>query len=170
MEETMNPMKKIKIEKVVLSVGGTGDNLEKGFKLLEIVTGRTPAKMKSNKRIPTLGVRPKLEVGAVVTIRKNVSEVLKRMLIAVDNKLKRKQISENNFSFGIKEYIEIPNMEYQRDIGIMGFDVTIVFSRAGKRIKLKKMKKGKIPKRQRITKAEIIKFMEDNFQVEFIGK
>jgi len=160
-------MREIKIEKVVLSIGGTGDNLEKGVKLLKILTGRKPARMKSNKRIPSLGVRPKLEVGTIVTIRKNSEEFLKKMLITIDNKLKEKQISENTFSFGIEEYIEIPGVEYQRDIGIMGFDVTVVFARAGKRVKLKKMKKGKIPKRQMITKEEIIKFMEEKFQTEF---
>ncbi len=164
----MNKMREIKIEKVIFGVGGTGDNLEKGVKLLKILTGKKPAKMISNRRIPSLGVRPKLEVGAIVTIRKNAEKLLKKMLITIDNRLKKKQISENNFSFGIPEYIEIPDIEYQREIGIMGFDVTVVFARAGKRIKIKKIKKGKIPKRQMITKEEIIKFMEDNFQTEFI--
>ena len=89
------------------------------------------------------------------------------MLATVDNVLKKKQVSENNFSFGIKEYIEIPGVEYQRDIGIIGFDVTVVFKRAGRRVKLRKIKKGKIPSRQRITKEEIIKFMEDNFGTKF---
>ena len=166
----MNVMREIKIEKVVLGIGGTGDYLEKGVKLLKILTGRKPAKKKSNKRIPSLGVRPGLEVGAVVTIRQNTREFLRKMLTAIDNKLKRKQISENNFSFGIKEYIEIPGVEYQREIGIIGFDVTVVFKRAGRRVKLKKTKRGKIPKRQVISREEIIKFMEENFQTEFVGK
>ncbi len=163
----MNKMREIKIEKVVLGVGGIAENLEKGVRLLKLITGRKPAKRKSQKRIPSLNVRPGLEVGAVVTIRKGKEELLKRLLVAIDNILNKKQISENNFSFGIKEYIEIPGMEYQREIGIIGFDVTIVFKRAGRRVKLKKTKKGKIPKRQIITKEEIIKFMEDNFQTEF---
>lgn len=162
-----NIMREIKIEKVVLSVGGTGDDLEKGVKLLKLLTGKKPAKRKSKKRIPSWSVRPNLEVGAVVTIRKNSKELLKKMLITIDNVLKKKQVSENNFSFGIKEYLEIPGVEYQRDIGIMGFDVTVVFKRAGRRVKLKKIKKGRIPKRQIITKQEIIKFMEDKFQTRF---
>ncbi len=162
-----NPTRKIRIEKVVLSVGGTAEELEKGVKLLKIITEKNPAKMKSHKRIPAFGVRPKLEVGAVVTLRDNVHEVLKRMLTAIDNKLKRKQISVNNFSFGIKEYIEIPGIDFQRDIGIMGLDVTVVFKRAGRRVRIRKIKPGKIPARQKIPKEEIIKFMEDNFQTEF---
>ena len=165
-----NLMREIKIEKVVLNIGGTGEDLEKGFKLLKILTGRKPAKKKSQKRIPSLGVRPNLEVGVMVTIRQNMREFLRKMLIAIDNQLTKKQISENNFSFGIKEYIEIPGIEYQRDIGIMGFDVTVVFKRTGKRVKLKKIKRGKIPKKQAISRREIIKFMEENFQTEFIGK
>ena len=134
-----NVMREIKIEKVVLSIGATGEDLEKGFKLLKIITNRKPAKMRSKRRIPSLGVRPGLEVGAVVTIRKDMGLMLKKMLVAIDNILKKKQMSENNFSFGIKEYLEIPGMEYQRDIGIIGLDVTVVFKRSGRRIKLRKM-------------------------------
>jgi large subunit ribosomal protein L5 len=162
-----NIMREIKIEKVVLSIGGTAEMLEKGLKLLKVLTGRNPAKMKSNKRIPTFGVRPKLEVGVVVTIRKSAGEVLKRMLTAINNTLKKKQVSENNFSFGIKEYIEIPGIEYQRDIGIVGLDVTVVFKRSGRRVRLRKIKTGKIPKKQIISREEIIKFMEENFQTKF---
>ena len=164
----MNVMREIRIEKIVLSIGGTGDNLEKGIKLLKMLTGREPARMKSRKRIPSLGVRPGLEVGAVVTVRKNVGDVLRKMLATRDNTLKENQISENCFSFGVKEYIEIPGFEYQRDIGIRGLDVTVVFKRAGKRIGLKKMKTGKIPRRNRIPKEEIIKFMEEKFHTNFI--
>lgn len=166
--KTENPTRTIRIDKVVLSTGGSSEKLEKGIKLLKLITGRTPAKMKSHKRIPAFEVRPNLEVGAVVTIRKDLNAVVKRMLTAVENKLRTKQISENNFSFGIKEYIEIPGMDYQRELGIMGLDVTIVFKRMGRRVSLRKAKKGKIPTRQRISREEIIKFMKDNFQTEFI--
>ncbi len=167
-ETKQNPMRTIKIEKVVLGVGGTGDNLEKGIKLLELITERKASRRASTKRIPALGVRPKLQVGAMVTIRKEPEKILKRILTAVDNKLRRKQMSENNFSFGIKEYIEIPGMEFQRDIGIIGFDVTVAFKRTGRRVRLRKIKRGKIPKRQVISKEEIIKFMEENFNTKFV--
>jgi len=165
--DNKNVMRQIKIEKIVLSVGGIAEKLEKGAKLIALISKRKPAKMKSNKRIPSLNVRPGLETGAVVTMRKDKEELLRKFLVANDNKLNRKQISENNFSFGIKEYIEIPGMEYQKDIGIIGFDVTVVFKRAGRRVKLKKVKNGKIPKKQIISKEEIISFMEENFKTEF---
>lgn len=165
-EET-NPMRKIKIEKVVLSVGGTGEDLDKGYELLKFLTKRTPARVMSRKRIPSLGVRPKLEVGAVVTIRKNPETLLKSLLSAGDNILKRSQMSENNFSFGVKEYIEIPGTEYQRDIGIRGLDVTVVLKRSGRRVSLKKTKRGRVSKRQLISREEIITFMEENFKTKF---
>jgi len=163
-----NPMREVKIEKVVLSVGGIGDSLEKGIKLIQLLTKRKVMRTKAKKRIPTLGVRPGLEIGGVVTIRKGHEAFLKKMLAAVDNTLRKKQLSDNNFSFGIKEYIEIPGMEYQRDIGIKGLDVTVVFKRTGRRIRLKKIKRGRIPARQNISPEEIIKFMEKNFQVKFL--
>ena len=160
-------MRKIKIEKVVLSIGGTGDYLNKGHKLLEIITSKKPSKTVSRKRIPSFGVRPGLETGTVVTIRKDAEDILRKLLIAIENKLKLKQMSENNFSFGIHEYIEIPGMEYHREIGIMGLDVTVVFKRAGRRVRLKKMKSGKIPKKQIITPEEIVTFMKNKFDTRF---
>jgi len=162
-----NLMREIKIEKIVLNVGGIGDHLEKGFKLLKFLTKRKPAKTKSKKRIPSLGVKPGLEIGAVVTLRKDIEENLKKFLSVMDNTLKQSQVTENGFSFGIKEYIEIPGLEYQRDIGIMGLDVTVVFVRSGRRVKLRKIKKGRFPKRQRISAEEIIKFMEEKFKTTF---
>ena len=78
------------------------------------------------------------------------------------------QVSENHFSFGIKEYIEIPGTEYQRDIGIRGFNVTVVFARPGMRVKIKKIKSGKVSKKQYVPREEIIKFMEDGFQTKFV--
>ncbi len=163
-----NIMEKIKLEKIILGVGGTGEVLEKGIKIIERITLKKASRRKSKKRIPTLGVRPGLEIGAMITIRKNPEEMLKRLLVAKENTLKIKQASENTLSFGIKEYIEIPGMEYQRDIGIVGFDVTITLKRAGKRTGLKKIGRGKKSTRQIISKGEVIKFMEENFQTKFI--
>lgn len=168
-QKTENPMKKIRIEKIILSIGGTADALEKGRKLLEFLSGMKPQVIASVKRIPDFGVRPGLKVGTRVTIRgKKALALLRRLLGALDNTLSKKQVSPNHFSFGIKEYIEIPEVEYQREIGIMGFNTTVVFERPGLRVKRKKAKRGKIPSRQQVSKDEIISFMEENFKTEFI--
>ena len=163
-----NIMRSIKIEKVLLSSGAVDKELEKAKKLLEIVSAGKAQILRSNKRIPELNVRPGLEVGTRVTLRgKKAIDLLKRLLSAINNELKSKQVSENHFSFGIKEYIEIPGIEYQRDIGIRGFNVTVDFVRAGLRVKRKKIKAGRVPKKQFISKDEIIKYMMEVFKTKF---
>jgi large subunit ribosomal protein L5 len=158
-----NIMRKVKLEKVVLNVGGTGDKLEKGFILIKILSGKKPVKVKAIKRIPTWGVRPGLEVGTKVTVRgEDAEKLLAKLLPALNNTLKSKQIRTNTLSFGIHEYIEIPGVEYIREVGIMGFEVTAVFTRAGKRVERKKVKQGKA-RRLEVTPEEIKQFMITKF-------
>jgi len=164
-----NPMRKIRIEKVVLSCGAIDKNLEKARKLLEYMTDMKAQIIASRKRIPNFGVRPGLEVGTRVTLRGEKGlQLLKRLLVALDNTLDKSQVSKNHFSFGIKEYIEVPGLEYKRDVGIIGLNVTVVFNRPGVRVKIKKIKAGRLPSRQHVAEEEIIKFMEENFQTNFI--
>mgnify|MGYP001569239385 CR=1 FL=1 len=162
-----NVMRKIKLEKVILNIGGTGDKLEKGFKLLQVLSGKKPVKVKATKRIPTWGVRPGLEVGTKVTLRgQDAENILRKFLPAINNTLKEKQIRNNFLSFGIHEYIEIPGVEYQRDIGILGLNVTVVFIRSGVRTNRKKIKYGKLAKKQHVSLEEIISYLVKNFSTE----
>ncbi len=166
----LNKMRNIEIEKVVLNIGGVGEKLDKGVLLLKEISGKTPIKIKATKRIPTWGVRPGLEVGTKVTVRGKDAEVLlKRLLPVIENTLKEKQIKDNFFSFGIAEYIEIPDIEYIREVGIMGFEVTVVFVRPGKRVEKKKMKRGSARK-QVVRAEEIIKIMEEKFGTKILRK
>lgn len=161
-------MREVKIEKVVLNIGGTGEKLDRGYILLERLSGRKPTKVKATRRIPTWHVRPGLEVGTKVTLRgKEATEILKKLLPAVDNALKEKQIQDNFFSFGIHEYIEIPGVEYIREVGILGLEVTAVFSRAGKRVERKKIKRGKVRK-MKVSREEIKKYVQEKFGTEVL--
>tara|TARA_Y100000310_G_C20611580_1_gene778268 strand:- start:215 stop:790 length:576 start_codon:yes stop_codon:yes gene_type:complete len=167
-ESKGNVMRTVEIEKVVLSCGGVKDELDKEVKLLEKISKRKAARKQTAKRIPGFGIRPKLEVGCMVTIRgEEAEEMLGKFLAAVDNQLLEKQIADNHFSFGIAEYIEIPGEEYDREIGMIGFKITVVFKRKGKRVRIKKIKRGHLPKKQVVTQEEIIAFMEDKFETEF---
>ena len=168
-EKIENPMRQVRIEKVLLSCGAKDKELQKAKKLLEFLSGKKAQIRTSSKRIPDFDVRPGLEVGVRVTLRnkQEIYELIRKLLGAIANTLYDDQISPNHFSFGISEYIDIPGIEYQRDIGIRGLNVTMVFSRAGLRIKLKKIKSAKLPVKQNVSKEEIIKFMEDNFQTKF---
>lgn len=163
-----NKMREIKLDKVVLNiaVGNDEARLIKAMKLLEVITGRKPTKTLAKKRIATWKIRPGLPIGCKVTLRREkAKELLDRLLSAKDRKLFKKQFGNETFSFGIKEYIQIPSVPYQRDIGLMGLDVSVSFKRPGYRVKERKIKKGKIPKRHRITKQEIIDYVQKNFNV-----
>ena len=168
MEQKINPMREIEIEKMVLNCGATGDKLEKSVKLLKMITGKTVLKTTSTRRIPGFGISPGKESGCKVTLRNvdKIKELLTRFFAGESNELAAKKIVNNHFSFGIPEYIEIPGLEYDRDIGIMGFDITVVFSRNGKRVRTRKIKPGKYPKKQDVTKEEIIEYLTKNFGVE----
>ena len=164
-----NPMQEIEIEKMILHCGGTEDKLEKSVKLLEMVTGSNKIYViKSTKRIPAFGISPGKKSGAKITLRdkEKIKGLLKRFFVSMDNTIQRKQITINQFCFGIAEYIEIPGLEYNRDIGITGFEVMLVFKRKGKSVKMRKIKQGKYPKRQDVTKEEIESYMEDKFELE----
>lgn len=163
-------MRTIKIEKMILNVGGVEDKLEKGVILLAKLSGKKPVKVKTTKRIPNWQVRPGLEVGTKVTLRGIEAETkLKQILGALNNTLKEKQIQKNFLAFGVKEYIEIPQMEYIREVGILGFEVCVVFTRAGKRVSLRKTKRGTF-KKQDISSEEIQKFMEEKFATKIIRR
>ncbi len=163
-------MKIPKISKVVLSAGATGNNLDKSVQLLKMVSGKNPQIVKSGprRRIPAFGVKPNMPLGTNVTVRDaEALKLLNKLLGAIDNTLRKKQISDNSFSFGIEEYIEIPGIEYVREIGIRGFSISVSFERAGERVKKRKRKSGKLPRRQIVSKEEIIKFMEEEFKTQF---
>jgi large subunit ribosomal protein L5 len=165
-----NKMHELEIEKMVLNCGGIEDKLERSIKLLETITKRKIQVVKSTKRIPDFGISPGKKSGCKVTIRdrNEIITLLKRFFAALDNTVKSKQIVNNHFSFGIREYIEIPGLEYNRDIGILGFEADLSFSRKGKRVKLRKIKQGKYPKRQDVTKEEILNFLKKNFKLNII--
>ena len=164
-----NKMRHIKLEKITLNCGTGADQakLERAFKLLQAISLSKPIKTKSKKRIPGFGIRIGLPIGCKVTLRgKKASELLKRLLESVGNKLRKKQFNPGSFAFGIKEYIEIPGVAFQREVGIMGLEVCITLSRAGYNIEEKKLKTGKVPIRHRITKEETMHFMKENFNVQ----
>ena len=124
-------MRNLKLEKITLNCGtGTEPTkLERSYKLLGIISGKKPVRIRTSKRLPAFGLRPGLQIGCKVTIRKKSAiELLKKLLEPLGNKLKMKQICPGYFAFGLKEYIEIPGMVYNRDIGILGLEVCVTLA------------------------------------------
>ena len=170
----MNPSRNIKIGKVTLNIGAGKDQakLEKGVKLLKAITGVNPVKTVTKKRIPGWGLRPGLPIGCKVTLRKEIaSETLKRLLNARENLLDENQFDDNgNIAFGIEEYIDIPGVKYDPEIGIIGLEVCLTLERNGFRIKRRRIGKKKIPEHHKIKKKESIDFMKKQFNVKLEGE
>lgn len=163
----MNKMQEIRIEKLTFNIGAGKDQgkLNKGIALLKHITGIDPVKTKTQKRIAQWGLRPGLPIGCKVTLRKNTEDIIKRLLAAKENALAEQNFDEGgNVSFGIEEYIDIPGVKYEPEIGILGLQVCITLSRPGFRVKKRRLNKSKIGKNQLISKEDAINYFKQKFK------
>jgi large subunit ribosomal protein L5 len=171
-EWSANPMLKPRIEKVTInmSVGKSGQPLEQAATILEQLTGQQPSKRVAKKTIRDFGIRKGESIACLVTLRKEkAEEFLRKALQAVDNKLSKYSFDrQGNFSFGIKEHIDIPGTKYVPALGIHGMDVSVALGRPGYRVKRRHRAKYKIGKDHLLTAEEAIQFIKDEFDVEII--
>jgi len=165
-------MLKPKIEKVVvnISVGKSGEPLEKAANVLKDLTNQTPCKRKAKKTIRDFGIRRGEPIACIVTLRdENALEFLKKVLPIIDNKISKESFDRNgNFSFGIKEHIEIPGVKYDPDIGIFGMDVCVSLSRCGYRVKNRHRKKAKIGSKHILKPGEAMIFAKIALGIEIV--
>jgi|SRR3989344_1385860 len=165
-----NVMKRIKIEKITLNVGAGKDEekLKRGVKLLHKITGIEPLKTITSKRIPGWSLRPGLAIGCKITLRgKKAEELLRRLLAAGGNKIKKSQFdAHGNFSFGVPEYVDVPGVDYDPEIKIMGFEVAVTLERPGYRIKKRKFQQKKISTAHGIKVTEALEFLKTEFGVQ----
>ncbi len=172
----MNQMKTIEIEKVTLNIGAgqPGHPVEKAKILLQKISNMKPVETKTSPRtrIPAWSLRPNLVIGSKVTLRKEkAKEALARLLLARDNILPLKSFDKSgNFSFGIKEYLDVPDLDYIPEVGIIGFEVAVTLQRKGYRIKRRALRKKKIPQRHTISKEEAIEFAKNNFSLKVVDR
>ncbi len=161
----MNKMIDIRVEKITLNIGcGTDTPVNVARQVLERITGKKVVTTRTRKRT-TFNVPKNKDIGCKTTIRSGSEEFLRRMLEAVDNRLKENSFdSTGNFSFGIKGYIDIPQMEYDPKIGVMGLDVCVTLERPGYRVKRKKLSK-KLGKSHVIKKSDAVDYMRNKFGV-----
>ncbi len=171
MEQKANPMKEVRMEKLVINIG-TGNDTQKqanAAKLLGIITGRKPVDEISKKRIPAFKISKGTKIGSFVTVRKGQMALAKRLLHAVDDRIKETSVSENSASFGIREYIDIGGVKYDPGIGMLGMNVNMSFKRKGMRVRLRKRKSSHVPDRHRaVSKEEIKGFLMKELKVEFV--
>ncbi len=165
-------MREIRVGKVTLNVG-TGaatEKLEKAKIVLERLTGRKAVFTATRSRT-TFGTPKGKPIGVKVTIRgEGTVELLKRLLESKEKKLMEGNFdSTGNFSFGIEEYIHIPGVKYDPDIGMIGMDVSVTLERPGYRVRRRKLK-SRVGKRHQITKGEAMEFARKTFGVAILEK
>ena len=158
-----NPMRQIRIEKVTLNIGCGDDKqkIERAQKLLEKITEGRPVITKSKRR-STFGIVKGRPLGVKITLRNNKGEqFFNSVLKSVDNLVKTSQIdSSGNISFGIKEYIDLPNVRYSPEIGMVGMDVAVTLERPGFHVKRRRVRKAIIGENHKINKEDTINWLK----------
>ena len=158
-----NPMHAITVEKVTVNLGCGDDKqkIERAKQLLEMLTEQKPIVTVSKTR-STFGIPKGKPLWVKVTLRKQkAEEFFKKVLEAVDNKVKASQLDAyGNISIGLKEYIDLPGVKYSHSVGMLGFDCAITLKRSGFRIKQRRIQQRNIPKKTKIYKEEVVSWLE----------
>lgn len=128
-----------KLHKIVVNMG-VGDAvadqkiLEEAVKDLETITGQKASVRKSRKAISNFKLREGVNIGAMVTLRKErMYEFLDRLInIALPRVRDFRGLSDKsfdghgNYSLGIKEQIIFPEINFDKVTRVLGMDITIV--------------------------------------------
>ena len=128
-----------KLVKVVLNMG-LGEDASDGKKIktslddLSLITGQKPVVTKFKKSIANFKTRKNTNSGLKVTLRKNkMYEFIDRLVnIALPRIKDFRGLSSNgfdkfgNYTFGIKEHIIFPEVNFDKVDKIRGLDITIV--------------------------------------------
>ena len=170
--ESNDPMRTIRIGKVVLNigVGRSGEAIERARRVIEDLVKQKASSRKAKKSIRDFGVHKGEPIGMMVTLRgQKAMETLGLLLKARENKVPTTAFDDfGNCSFGIKEHIEIPGVRYSPEIGIFGMNVSAVLDRPGYRISKRNRAPGKVGKSHRVTRDESIDFFKRNFGIEVV--
>jgi large subunit ribosomal protein L5 len=168
-QQTINKMKEIRLEKVVLNmgVGKSGDAIEIGKKALDQISGKKSSSRNAKATQRDWGVRKGEPIGVAVTVRGKDTTAL--LLEAKGNQIKSSSFDNfGNVSFGILEHIDIPEVKYDPKIGILGLDVAVSLTRPGFNIRLRSKHKAKIGKSHKISSTEAKSFLSKEFGVKTI--
>ena len=147
-----------KIEKIILNMG-LGEDASDGKKLktcaddMALITGQKPIITKFKKSISNFKTRKGSNAGIKVTLRSyKMYEFIDRLVnIALPRIKDFRGLSEkgidnfNNFSFGIREHIIFPEVNFDKVDKIRGLDITIVTSSKSKEGTLELLKEFNFP-------------------------
>ncbi len=169
---TESPMKKIYLEKVVLNMGlgKSGDVITIARTALEQISGKKPSARNAKEPQREWGVRKGEPIGVAVTIRGNdAMALLKRLLESKGNIMNERSFDNfGNYSFGIKEHIDIPGVKYDPQIGILGLGVSIALTRPGFSIRRRSKHKASVGKKHIISNQEAKNYFEKEYGVKVV--
>ena len=147
-----------KIEKVILNMG-LGEDASDGKKLkacsedMSLITGQKPIVTKFKKSISNFKTRKGSNAGIKVTLRSyKMYEFIDRLVNIALPRIKdfrglsAKGIDEScNYSFGVKEHIIFPEVNFDKVDKIRGLDITIVTSSKNKQATVELLKEFNFP-------------------------
>jgi len=166
---TESTMKKISLEKVVLNmgVGRSGEAIEIAKRALDQISGKKSCARNAKETQRDWGVRKGEPIGAAVTIRGNdARELLKRLFEAKGNVANGKAFDNfGNYSFGIREHIDIPGVKYDPQIGILGLGISVTLTRPGYNIRRRSKHKASVGKKHIIKNQEAKDYLAREFGV-----
>ena len=166
-------MRSVVVEKVIinLSVGESGDRLTRAAKVITQLTNQEPVYSKARYTVRTFGIRRNEKIAVHVTVRgEKALSILEKGLRVKEYELRARNFSDTgNFGFGIEEHIDL-GLKYDPSIGIFGMDFYVVLQRAGTRVSRRRRCKTRVGKRQRVTREDAMKWVEEKFDCTIIGK
>ena len=170
MSQTTEPiMKKITLGKVVLNmgVGKSGEVIDIAKRALDQISGKKSSSRAAKETQRDWGVRKGEPIGVAVTIRGNdAKELLKRLLEAKGNVVNGRSFDNfGNYSFGIKEHIDIPGVKYDPQIGILGLGISVTLTRPGYGIRTRSKHKASVGKKHIISSQEAKDYLVKEFGV-----
>ena len=140
-----NVMEVPKLVKIVINMGlGLDANDNKILKIIETdlanIAGQKPVVTKAKKAISNFKTRAKIPLGLKVTLRKNNMYYFLDRLINIAlprikdfRGLNPKSFDENaNYSFGVKEHVIFPEVNFDKVDKVRGMDITVVTSTTDK--------------------------------------
>jgi large subunit ribosomal protein L5 len=147
-----------KVEKIIINMG-LGEDASDGKKLkscmddMSLISGQKPVMTKFKKSISNFKTRKGANAGIKVTLRSNkMYEFIDRLVNIALPRIKDfrglsiKSIDSSfNYSFGIKEHIVFPEVNFDKVEKIRGLDITIVTTSKTKEGTLELLKEFNFP-------------------------
>ena len=164
-----NPMRQIRVAKVVVNIGlgKSGEAIERGKKVLQQVTGQTPAQTRAKRSVRDFGIHKGEPIGVVVTVRgARTSALIEKLVAAREKKLQESSFDpRGSVSFGIKEHIEIPGIRYDPAIGILGMNVSVLLERPGFSVARRNRRASRVGRRHLVSKEDAVRFFKEKYGV-----